>query len=224
MTETGSRPLGLQHQPLRQVVFDDLRRRIIEGEFEQGERLFEDQLALELDVSRNPVREALQALAQDGFVELEPRRGARVAVISPERARELFEVREPLEGLVAKLAAQRRTEAQVAQLQQLVDDGLGAIASGDLGLLPALNTEYHRVMRVAAANSFLDDTLERLAHIIQWVYSKHISLRGTESWWEHELIVDAVTRQDADTAFERASEHIAKARAAYVGFDDTPTD
>ena len=97
--------VGRAHQPLRRAVYDEVQRRIVDGRLQQGQRIFEDQLAQELDVSRNPVREALQALQSEGFVELEPRRGARVAVITAERANELFELREALEGMVARFDA-----------------------------------------------------------------------------------------------------------------------
>ena len=88
--------VGATHLPLRHVVLEEIRHRIIAGVYSPGERIFEDQLAADLAVSRNPVREALQALAGEGFIELEPRRGARIAVVSQARAGELFEVREAL--------------------------------------------------------------------------------------------------------------------------------
>lgn len=59
--------VGSAHQPLRRAVYDEVQRRIVDGRLQQGERIFEDQLAHELDVSRNPVREALQALEAEGF-------------------------------------------------------------------------------------------------------------------------------------------------------------
>ena len=70
-------PIGLRYLPLRAPVADEIRRRIIDGALQPGERLLEDQLAADLGVSRNPVREALQVLGREGFVTLEPRRGAR---------------------------------------------------------------------------------------------------------------------------------------------------
>src|SRR5690606_2315410 len=94
-----ARPIGQIHQPLREAVQDAIRAAIVEGRYPPGERLLEDQLAQELGVSRNPVREALHALSTEGFVVIEPRRGARVATVSRQRAGELFEVREVLEGL-----------------------------------------------------------------------------------------------------------------------------
>lgn len=208
--------VGRAHQPLRRAVYDEVQRRIVDGRLQQGERIFEDQLAHELDVSRNPVREALQALESEGFVELEPRRGARVAVISAERANELFELREALEGMVARLAAQRRTPGQLLDLQRLVQRGAGAARSGDLVELPALNTEFHRLLCDAANNTMLADSVERISQLIQWVYTKRITQRGGKSWTEHHRIVDAIADGDPARAFNEACEHISNARRAYI--------
>lgn len=208
--------VGRAHQPLRRAVYDEIQRRIVDGRLRQGERILEDQLAHELDVSRNPVREALQALETEGFVELEPRRGARVAVITPGRANDLFEMREALEGMVARLAAERRGPEHIAELQRLVELGSQAAADGDLAALPLLNTEFHRVLSAAANNTMLTDTVERMAQLIQWVYTKRITQRGSRSWSEHRRIVDAIVDGDADRAFSEACAHIANARLAYL--------
>ncbi|MCU9611739.1 GntR family transcriptional regulator, partial [Escherichia coli] len=91
--------------------------RILKGAYAPGERLVENKLSAELGVSRIPVREALRALASEGLVLIEPRRGASVAKLSPDIVREMVEVRATLEGLNAKLAAQRRDPSLVAELQ-----------------------------------------------------------------------------------------------------------
>jgi len=208
--------VGRAHQPLRRAVYDEVQRRIVDGRLQQGERIFEDQLAQELDVSRNPVREALQALESEGFVELEPRRGARVAMVSVERANELFELREALEGMVARLAAQRCTPDQLLRLQRLVRLGADTARSGDLVALPALNTEFHRLLCDAANNSMLADSVERMSQLIQWVYTKRITQRGSKSWTEHHRIVDAIADGDPARAFSEACEHISNARRAYI--------
>jgi DNA-binding GntR family transcriptional regulator len=207
---------GITHLPLRHAVLAELRRRITEGQWQQGERLFEDQIATELEVSRNPVREALQALAAEGFVELEPRRGARVATVSTARALELFEVRETLEGLVAQLAAERRTEEELASLRDVVRAGRES-ALGDHARLPALNTEFHQLVGVAARNGLLAETIERLAHVIQWVYAHSIAQRGEQSWAEHAAIVEAIAERNGTLARALATEHIARAKDAYLG-------
>lgn len=210
-------PVGATHLPLRHAVFEEIRRRIVAGAWEPGERILEDQLAAELDVSRNPVREALQALAAEGFVELEPRRGARVATISPDRVAELFEVREVLEGLVAKLAAQRCTASDLDELRAVLDDGLRTADAKDLASLPALNTRFHQLLASIAGNEMLAETIERLRHLIEWIYSQRIAERAPQSWDEHSRIVDAIASGDAADAERVARDHIARARAAYTG-------
>jgi DNA-binding GntR family transcriptional regulator len=197
-------------------VYDEVQRRIVDGRLQQGERIFEDQLAHELEVSRNPVREALQALELEGFVELEPRRGARVAVISPQRASDLFELREALEGMVARLAATRRTAQQLADLQRVVQLGSTAAAAGDLAVLPGLNTDFHGRLCDAANNSMLADSVERMSQLIQWVYTKRVTQRGIRSWMEHSRIVEAIADSDPERAFNEACAHISNARLAYV--------
>lgn len=208
--------LGLSHRPLREAVLDELRGRIIAGLYPQGSRLLEEELAAELAVSRNPVREALQGLAAEGFVEIEPRRGARVSVLTPRRTDDLFAVRSALEGLVAALAAARRTPAQLAELTSIVDQGLAASASGDLDALPPLNTRFHHALAAAADNQLLTESLERLAHVIEWIYASGIRGRSQGSWAEHAQILDAIRAGDAERAERDARFHIGQAHAAFV--------
>jgi DNA-binding GntR family transcriptional regulator len=208
--------VGDAHLPLRHAVLGALRDRIIAGDWAPGERLYEDQIASELDVSRNPVREALQALAGEGFVELEPRRGARVAVMPPGRVHELFEVREALEGLVASLAAVRRSDADIERLRAVTGEGEHAARAGDLAQLPALNTRFHEALADAACNQMLRDTIERLRHLIEWIYSQRIQDRAPQSWSEYAEIVDAIDAGDARAAERVARNHIARARSAYL--------
>ena len=213
-------PVGSTHLPLRHAVLEEIRRRIIAGAYSPGQRVFEDQIAADLDVSRNPVREALQALAGEGFIDLEPRRGARVAVVSQSRAGELFEVREVLEGLVASLAATRCTTAEVAAMRAVVEEGFEAAERGNLATLPALNTRFHTLLAASARNAMLAETIEHLRHLIEWIYSQRIAQRAPRSWLEHSRIVDAIASGDANTAERVARAHIAAARAAYVGIRD----
>lgn len=213
--------VGRAHQPLRRAVYEEVQRRIVDGRLQQGERIYEDQLAHELDVSRNPVREALQALEAEGFVELEPRRGARVAVISLDRANDLFEMREALEGMVARLAAQRRTTEQLRELQRVLELGAVAATAGDIATLPALNTEFHRLLGEAANNTMLAETVERMSQLIEWVYTRRITQRGNMSWTEHRRIVDAIAAGDPTLAFAEACTHISNARQAFVSDQST---
>jgi DNA-binding GntR family transcriptional regulator len=208
--------LGRTHRPLRAEVLDELRARIIAGVYPQGARLLEEEVAAELAVSRNPVREALQALAGEGFVEIEPRRGARVSTLTARRTDDLFAVRRSLEGLVAALAAERRTPAQLEELTEIVARGVAGSATGALDELPALNTRFHGVLAEMADNQLLSDVLERLTHVIQWIYTSGIAARSQGSWTEHERILAAIARGDASAAETEAKHHISRAHEAFV--------
>lgn len=212
---TATLTVGAAHLPLRHAVQASLRSAIIDGVYAPGDRLIEEEVAARLDVSRNPIREALQALAGEGFVVIEPRRGARVATVGPERAKELFEVRAPLEGLVARLAAQRRTPDQLHRLRAVLADGTGAAEGGRLEELPALNTQFHATLAAAADNDLLTETLARLSDLIRWVYAAHLRERSTKSWIEHAAIVQAVAAGDPEAAERAGTSHIAAAASVY---------
>lgn len=206
-----SQPVGARHRPLRLAVLDELRDDIISGIYQPGDRLVEEEIAARFDVSRNPIREALHTLSAEGFVVVEPRRGARVASVTAQQARDLFELRAPLEGVVARLAASRRSDRDVERLRHLVDRG----TSAELDELPALNTQFHGALAGAAGNELLTGTLGRLSDIIRWIYAARIRERSQQSWIEHAGIVEAVAAGDAALAERLGTEHIAKASAAY---------
>jgi DNA-binding GntR family transcriptional regulator len=79
-----------------------------------------------------------------------------------------------------------------------------------------LNTEFHRTLCRAANNALLADAVERMSQLIQWVYTRRITVRGTESWSEHRRIVDAIADGDAERASAQARAHIANARDAFL--------
>lgn len=216
----GTGLVGRDHVPLRQAVTDELRDRIVRGEYPPGTRLAEELLARELEVSRNPVRESLQALAAEGFVELEPRRGARVARVDARRAAELFEVRGALEGLTAELAARKRTRAAVDQLLAIVEEGRAAADRHELADLPMLNTRFHGQLAEMADNQLLADTLSQLSGVIRWIYAERIHERVESSWHEHVELARAVADGDAALARRRAEAHVASARDAYFAWAD----
>ena len=118
--------LGQSHRTLREVVADEIHGMIMRGELEPGERLYEDRLALQLGVSRNPVREAIRALEGTGLVEVLPRRGAYVSKIEPDQVVQLLELRCVIEAYAAERAAILRTDADLIALQRCIDVGRAA--------------------------------------------------------------------------------------------------
>src|ERR1043165_9119535 len=139
----GSPTLGAAHSSPSQRVAEELRRAILTNRRRPGDRLIEDRLSEELGVSRIPIREALRVLAGEGLVAVQPRRGASVAEISPEVARDLVEVRATLEGLNARLAARHHDPAIVEELGQVLEQGNRAARSKNVDDLVRLNGVFH---------------------------------------------------------------------------------
>jgi DNA-binding GntR family transcriptional regulator len=210
-------PVGRRHLRLVEVVAAELRRLILAGRWAPGDRLIETQVADELGVSRNPVREALRSLEAEGFVEVAPRRGARVAMMSRDEAVQLFEVRAALEELAAGLAAQRRSPETVAELETIIEAGVAAVTDGRLDDLPALNTRFHLALCDAAANPQLTAIMAPLRDRIQWVYAMRVADRAPQSWDEHAALVTAIASGDEVEARCLAGEHIVRARDAFLG-------
>src|SRR5215470_13527735 len=129
--------------PLRQSVYDALIDLIVGGELPPGQHLVETDLARQLGVSRQPVREALHRLEAEGWVDLRPNQGAFVHVPTDEEVDQLLDVRELLEVEAARLAARAATADDIARLRVICREGEAAVEAGDLRRFVAVNTEFH---------------------------------------------------------------------------------
>lgn len=210
--------IGTAHQPLRSLVCDELRRLVITGELAPGTRLVEDRLADRLGVSRNPVREALQTLASEGFVEILPRRGAVVAQIRAKQAEDLFDVRVALEPLAARLAARRRDDDGLERLAEVLRLARRATDAEQLDLLALYNTDFHSVVVQLSGNDYLGLLVAPMARRVQWVFRTSAATRAPHSWREHEELLLAIASGDEDYAEAVARAHVGAARASYRGF------
>lgn len=214
--------VGRVHQPLRSLVSDELRRLVVTGELPPGARIVEDRLAERLGVSRNPVREALQALAAEGFVKILPRRGAVVAQISAEQAEDLFDVRTALEPLAARLAARRADEDGIDRLREVLARAREATDLGELDVLAACNTEFHSTVVELSGNDYLGLLVAPMARRVQWVFRTSAATRAPHSWTEHEELLRAIASGDEDDAEAVARAHVAAARASYREISTAP--
>jgi len=207
--------IGHQHSPLFAVIRDRLRERILSGEFRPGARLVEGKLSAEMAVSRIPVREALRALAAEGLVTIEPRRGATVSVLSDELAYDMVEVRATLEGLNAKLAAMRRDEESIARLQAILSEGNRAVEAGDMKTCQELNRQFHETLAIVAGNAVLTDLMRSLRDRTALVFAPSNMGRVRENWSDHAQILAAVIAGNAELASLLATQHVHTAASAY---------
>lgn len=206
--------IGAQDVPLRDQVLVALRQRIINGAYRPGERLTEDRLAEDFGVSRNPVREALRVVEAEGFVLLLPRRGAVVASPDATTIADMFAVRERLETLAARLAAQRATPADVAELRSLLDAARKATDRLDYARVAELNSELHLRVIEISGNRWLTSMASALYLHVQWVFRLGAAHRAPHSWAEHIRLVDAIAIGDPHEAEAAAAAHVDAASAA----------
>lgn len=209
------RTIGADHIALREQVLAELRRRIVDGDYAQGERLTETRLADDFGVSRNPVREALRVVEAEGFVQILPRRGAVVATLDETAVRDLFAVREQLETLAAGLAAERATPKDVGRLRRLLEDASAATEAKDFDQVAELNSAFHRAVIEVSGNRWLLSMSTAMYHHVHWVFRVGAAQRAPHSWEEHIRLVDAIAAADPKAATTAAREHVeAAAKAA----------
>jgi DNA-binding GntR family transcriptional regulator len=206
--------IGSQHLPLRDQVLIALRQRIVNGDYPPGERLTEDRLAEDFGVSRNPVREALRVVEAEGFVNVIPRRGAFVARPDAATISDMFAMREQLERLAARLAAERATPADVADLRALLDAAREATERADFSRVAELNSELHMRVIAISGNKWLASIATSLYLQVYWVFRAGVADRAPHSWIEHIRLVDAIEAGDPLAADKAAKTHVDAASAA----------
>ncbi|MDO4517623.1 MAG: GntR family transcriptional regulator, partial [Bacillota bacterium] len=134
------------HKPLREMVYEELKMKILTGAIIPGMRMMEIELAEDMGVSRTPIREAIRKLEKEGLVTIEPRRGAYASQISTDDMVEILEVRQDLEGLAAGMAATRMNEAQLKELEEVSKLYNKAVVNGNMKSMIKYDTRFHRII------------------------------------------------------------------------------
>ena len=205
--------------PLRKQVIALLRQNIAEFEYQPGERLREQALCERFGVSRTVVREALRHLEAEGIVQLVPNRGPIVALVTEEEARSLYEVRDRLESLAAKLCAERATEPQKARLMRALRAVEASYRTGTLADELHAKDAFYEALTDGAGSSVLTTTLRTINARAQDLRGLSLQVPGrtSESLKELRQVVEAIQRGDAISAHDLASAHVRKAATAAFG-------
>ena len=194
------------------LAYDRVRHLIVSGELAPGSVLAQASLARTIGISTTPLREALRRLKQEGLVELDAHRDARVRPLDATEARDLLELRRSLDPLAAALAAQRRTESDLADVRAALD-GLEALSSSPSAAQLASHHRFHSAIHRASHNALLVQTLDGL-----WVKSDRYRRHGLETGrsdeerdaraTEHRRLFEAVRDGDPETAAELMRRHV----------------
>lgn len=205
-----------EYLPLRDVVYNTLRRAILRGELVPGQRLMEIQLAEKMGVSRTPVREAIRKLELDGLVEVIPRKGAEVAHMSGKNLRDVLEVRRALEELAGELACQRMTAGEFKELEQANHRFASVLGSSDITVIAQADEDFHAVIYRATENERL---IQMVNHLLEQMYRyriEHIKDKSQRKILvqEHQEIMQALADRDPEAARQAIRSHINKQEAS----------
>jgi DNA-binding GntR family transcriptional regulator len=201
--------------PLRERVYEALLELITTRALQPGQHLVESELAGHLGVSRQPVREALQRLNSEGWVDLRPAQGAFVHEPTEQEADQLLTVRTLLETEAARLAAANAGGAGVAALQELCAQGERAVAAGDVDAAVALNARFHAKIMELTGNAVLAELAGQVDRRVTWYYTPVARQRGEQSWIEHRALVAAIDSRDEQLAGRLMCEHTEHTRRSY---------
>jgi DNA-binding GntR family transcriptional regulator len=194
------------------LAYTRVRELVLSGDLAPGAVIPQATLAQTLGISTTPLREALRRLKQEGLVELDAHRDARVRPLDASEARDLLELRRNLDPLAAALAAQRRTEADLADARAALD-GLEALSRSPSTAQLESHHRFHAAIHRASHNALLVQTLDGL-----WVKTDRYRRHGLEGGRtdeerdaravEHRLLFEAVRDGDPETAAELMRRHV----------------
>lgn len=202
--------------PLRESVYNAILDMIVNGELRPGQHLVENELAVSLGVSRQPVREALQWLNKDGWVDLRPGLGAFVHSPTTEEADQLLVVRGLLETESARLAAQHASPDGVEGLRALCRRGTAAVEADDVPAVVAANAELHAAITRLSGNNVLVELIAQVDRRVRWYYTPVARHRGAQSWEEHAVLIQAIADGDSERAADAMRRHTELTRQSYL--------
>ena len=194
---------------LTEQVYQRLLHAICDGELAPSARLTQEELAAALAISRQPVLQALRLLKRDGFVIDAGRRGLRVAPLEAQAIAHVYEVRAVLDGLAARRAAL----ANVQLDPTVIDEGRTAVAGQRIGPMIDADMQFHHLIYAASGNPLIAETANHHWHHIRRAMGAVLQTLGVRRvvWDEHEAILQAINRGDADKAERLARQHAERA-------------
>lgn len=208
-------------QTRKDVVSTAIRDAILRGQYKPGEKLDQQQIADELNVSRSPVREALRALDAEGLITLIPNRGAIVTERSKTELKELYFTRGVVEGLAIQRSAPLMDEKTLWQLDGIFES---AERTNDYGELLALNNDFHMLTYSTFDQPFIIDYVQQLRDLSAPYNRLYLDSAGSvqAAWKDHRRIYEACRKRDGDLAKTEVERHLEKVIQKIMKSDQEP--
>lgn len=199
-----------QNKPLREVVYESLRKTIISGKIPSGERIIEKEYANKLKISRTPIREALKKLQSEELVEYIPKYGVVVKNVTKDDALEIYKIREALEILIINNTIDNITENEICQIKNLLDLTALKNSEGRLDEVQYLFKEFNNSVYKASKMNRLPLMISQLNDYLH--HFRNISIldenRRTNAIFEHRKILEAIINKDRDLAEKSIKKHL----------------
>ena len=203
-----------KHLTLREKILENIRDAIVAGTLKAGSRVSEPELAERYGISRTPIREAFRQLESEGYLTVIPRRGAVVSEFSPRDVEEFYAIKSIMEGYAARRACDNLSEKDLDRLQAINDKLAELAKTGDIKNFFKVHNGFHELFIKASDNEKLRELIAGLVTKFQRLRFTSLSLPGRMaiSVQEHEKIIDAFRKKDADLA-----ETLVRKNAEYGG-------
>jgi DNA-binding GntR family transcriptional regulator len=201
-------------RPIREIVLERLRKVIIEGSLEPGDRLVETTVAENMGVSRTPVREAFRQLEIEGLAENIPRKGTVVKGISKKDILEIYEIREMLEGLGARLACLNISSLQIESLKDKISKMEQLVDTNDSTGYWDLHGEFHDIILYASGNRRLIDQMKQINEYLTNLRKLTLVMdkRRRGAMEEHKKLIRAFEEKDDMLSEKIGREHVVNGR------------
>lgn len=215
MTLSATMKVERPTKTLRELALDNLREAIVSGHFKPGDRLVERDLCAQLGVSRTIVREVLRHLESEGLVSTLANRGPIVATLDLNEARQIYEIRGALEGMAARLCAEKRDAAIVAELEKSLIGIRQSYSNKDMPGVLAYTSAFYQTLFSRVDRTVAWGIVNSLTVRINHLRSMTIKTenRHVEGPAQMERIVEAIRRGDGEAAYQAAIDHVTRASA-----------
>jgi DNA-binding GntR family transcriptional regulator len=208
--------LGVEHENLDQKAYQILKTMIMDRQLLPGEKIPQEKLAEDLGISRTPLINALKFLEKEKLVQSIPRRGFFMRTFTQKEMISIFELREVLEGLAARKAAQKITDNQIVQLGKFFKQFAGDKDIDDIRAYAREDRRFHKFLLDIGAKEFLKSILETynvISYSYQVVSPEGLVRHPRETIREHRAMIDAIAGRDAEAAENLMRRHFQRSRA-----------